>query len=601
MDESKSVSSIASSTAFHTPLSNPLPAGDFIVDLEQLDADLSFHAVSAVDVRVENLNVDIDLSPSPLTDRLTRSGRHRTEDELRFKPILKNVNAYMPSGTVTAILGASGSGKTSVLNTLSHRIEGGRLRTNGCTLYNDNPKLSSVRSAYVMQQDVLLSTLTVRETLRYAAELRLPPPITAEERHKVVEDVILELGLKECANTRIGNSSHKGCSGGEKRRTSLAVQMLANPSLLFLDEVTTGLDASTAFQLMKTLKALARKGRTIIITIHQPRSEIWSLFDNVLLLARGSPVYSGHVNGCLPYFESIGYQLPPFMNPAEYLIDQAAIDNRSPEAEAASSARVQGLIDAWETHLREHRGQEWQVQESNTEEPNEKQDSTLDEAATTAKTHHHAGFARQVNVLARRTFKITWRDPYGMAGSLFEATMMSIVTGWIFLHLDGSLQGIRSREGGIYIASALQSYLVMLYELYRLTSEIQTFDREYGEGIISVSAWILSRRMARLLLEDIPVPLIYSVIFYFMVGLRPLASQFFILFSVVLLTHHIAVNVALVCVAISRDFAVASLIGNMVFTLQSLAGGYFVQPNQIPIWVRWLKVCSPYGYHNKLC
>ena len=592
MNPSKTDGLTPSSKAVHIPPDTTLAADNVEVDVGQHDAELSFRAVDAVDVHVEDLNIDIDLSPSVLTNPFAFLKKRKLEDDVRFKPILQKVAANMPSGTVTAILGASGSGKTSMLNCLSHRIEGGRLRTSGRTLYNGNPNFSSMRSAYVMQQDVLLSTLTVRETLRYAAELRLPRSTTSTERKEVVEEVIMELGLKECANTRIGNSTHKGCSGGEKRRTSLAVQMLANPSVLFLDEVTTGLDASTAFQLMKTLKNLARKGRTIIITIHQPRSEIWSLFDNVLLLAGGSPLYSGSAYDCLPYFESIGYQLPPFMNPAEYLIDQAAVDNRSPEAEAASSSRVRDLVDAWEAHLHEQHDHEKRLQCIDGQGSNDKHVPGDDQAMTTAKTDHHAGFVRQVKILAQRTFKVTWRDPYGMAGSLFEATMMSIITGWIFLQLDGSLQGIRSRQGAVYIAATLQSYLVMIYEIYRLTFDIQTFDREYGEGVISVPAWILSRRTARLLLEDIPVPLIFSIIFYFMAGFRPLASQFFVWFGVTLLMHHIAVNAATVCVAISRDFAVASLVGNMIFTLQSLAGGYFVQPNQIPIWVRWLTVST---------
>ncbi len=150
-----------------------------------------------------------------------------------------------------------------------------------------------------MQQDVLIPTLTVRETLGYAAELRLPPPTTSEERKRVVEEAILELGLKDCANSRICNNMHKGCSGGEKRRTSLAVQMLANLIVLFLDEVTTGLDASTAFQSISTLKTLAMKGRTITCTIHQPRSEIWNLFDQSLLLAAGSPLHSGLAARCV--------------------------------------------------------------------------------------------------------------------------------------------------------------------------------------------------------------------------------------------------------------------------------------------------------------
>ena len=170
-----------------------------------------------------------------------------------------------------------------------------------------------------MQQDVLIPTLTVRETLRYSADLRLPPPTTEEERRRVVEEVILELGLKECADTRIGNHQHKGCSGGEKRRTSIGVQLLSNPSVLFLDEPTTGY-ATSAFQLVRTLKGLAKKGRTIVTTIHQPRSEIWGMFDGLVILTRGSPVYSGKADDSISWFRNVGMELPPFVNPAEFLI-----------------------------------------------------------------------------------------------------------------------------------------------------------------------------------------------------------------------------------------------------------------------------------------
>lgn len=201
---------------------------------------LSFHAVEPVDICVRNLGVSIDVSPSRLNGLMTLMGGRKPKREKVYKSILQDVSADMPSGSLTAIMGGSGSGKTSMLNALSHRLKGGRLETHGSVLFNNHPSLSKIRSAYVMQQDVLLPTLSVRETLTYAAELRLPPPTTRAERSQVVEDVILELGLKECANTRIGNNVHKGCSGGEKRRTSLGVQMLANPSVLFLDEVTTG-------------------------------------------------------------------------------------------------------------------------------------------------------------------------------------------------------------------------------------------------------------------------------------------------------------------------------------------------------------------------
>ena len=303
-------------------VSNSLPAQT----CEDTANNLSLRAVDKVSVAVRKLCVNIDVSPTGLAFFQSSLCSKNDAQPRKTKAILKDVNARMPSGSLTAIIGASGSGKTSILNTLSHRIAKSRQEVSGSITYNESSRLSSIRSAYVMQQDVLLPTLTVRETLRYAAELRLPPLTTPEERRQVVEDVILELGLKECASTRIGNNVHKGCSGGEKRRTSLAVQMLANPSVLFLDEVTTGLDSATAFQLVTTLKSLASKGRTIIMTIHQPRSEIWRLFDHVMLLANGSLLYSGSAPGCLSYFENIGHvmvcksQSYFFSNNAEILL-----------------------------------------------------------------------------------------------------------------------------------------------------------------------------------------------------------------------------------------------------------------------------------------
>ena len=546
--------------------------------------DLSFRPVHAVDIRVKDLNVDIDISPRGLRTVFNRRG-HRNEIEVNN--VLKEVIAFLPNGTLTAIIGSSGSGKTTFLNALSHRIVGNSLKVKGSITYNGKSDLSSIRSAYVMQQDVLLPTLTVRETLIYAAELKLPPPTTSEERRIVVEEVILELGLKDCANTRIGNNIHKGCSGGEKRRTSLAVQMLANPSVLFLDEVTTGLDASTAFQLVSTLKAMAAKGRTIICTIHQPRSEIWDLFDHVLLLARGSPLYSGPSARCLPYFEIQDYFLPPFVNPAEYLIDLAAIDNRTPEAEASSSTRVQNLVKAFNSA-----SEKVLLEVDNVDGNNPK---VLD-GESVLQSRPHLG--HQIKILAQRTLKVTIRDPMGVAGSLFEATTMAIITGWIFLQLDGSLSGIRSREGALYTAASLQGYLILIFECYRLTVDIQLFDREYREGTISVPSFLISRRLGRMFIEDVPVPLMFSVIFYFMVGFRAIASQFFVFFGIVLVMQYIAVSYATLCIAVSRNFAGATLVANMGFTLQSLGCGYFVNANEIPIWVRWLKWCAYVFYSN---
>ncbi|KAB5542470.1 ABC transporter [Coniochaeta sp. 2T2.1] len=547
---------------------------------------ISLDDVDPVDIQIRDLAVTVDTSPSirdpstypdllkSIVTKTNNDGPHTP----KTKTLLHSVSASLRPGTLTAILGGSGSGKTTLLNTVSERITSSpRLTKSGATLVNGTPSstIHSVRHAYVMQQDVLLPTLTVRETLQYSADLRLPAGTSTADRARVVDEVILELGLKECADTRIGNSQHRGCSGGEKRRVSIGVQMLANPSVLFLDEPTTGLDATSAFQLVRTLKGLALKGRTVVITIHQPRSEIWDLFDGLVVLARGSPVYSGSVKECLPWFAGMGFEVPGFVNPAEFVIDIAAVDNRTPELEEESSARVKRLKEAWTEEAARVFG------------PAEKEGVGSVVKSLPIKTS--TPFLRQLTVLTDRSFKVTIRDPMGMAAAIIEAVVMGVVTGYIFYNLSRDQAGIRSREGALYSAAALQGYLFLVFEVYRLTIDIPTFDREHSEGCSDPLPFLLSRRLSRMFTEDIPVPFLYSVIYYFMAGFDRDASKFFIFFSIVLLGQYIAVTCAMTCVVASRNFAGASLISNLVYTLQSVCCGYFIQSNAIPVYVRWLK------------
>jgi ABC-type multidrug transport system ATPase subunit len=541
------------------------------------DHAISLREVDPVSVRLDHLSVSVDESPNAFAKLFSKN--KASTSQRHVKNILDDVSADLPCGTLTAIIGGSGSGKTSLLNQMSGRMKGNRISTSGRTLFNGSEDISSIKSAYVIQQDILLPTLTVRETLTYAAQLRLPSSVTQAERKQLVEEVIAELSLKEAAETRIGNHAHKGCSGGEKRRTSLGVQLLSNPSLLWLDEPTTGLDSTSAYQVVKTLQNLARQGRTIIVTIHQPRSEIWSLFDNVILLTRGSPAYAGSAKDCLDYFAKLGHEMPPFTNPAEHLIDVVSVDNRSEEAEAVAEERVQHIKAAWRQHCGDRLGEKYQ--QNGVAVPDEHNPKTLPQG--------HSGMLQQIRVLTSRTWVVTIRDPMGMFGSLLEAISMAIITGWIFLHVDGSLSGIRSRQGALYNAAALQGYLILLFETYRLTDDIQLFDEEARQGVVSIPAFLISRRFARFFIEDLPVPLIFSVIYYFMVGFRADGGQFLTFFSVILLEHYIAVCFAMVCVAISRNFAGASLVANLAYTLQSMACGYFIQSNTIPIYVRWTK------------
>ncbi|KAL5091533.1 hypothetical protein Trisim1_003135 [Trichoderma cf. simile WF8] len=539
-------------------------------------ANLSLDDVEAVDVQIRGLAISVDTAPSwldPGTYPELFSAGFKTAP--RIKTLLHSVDADLKPGTLTAIIGGSGSGKTTLLNNLAERVVSSRLSQQGLAVFNGQLGVNSVRHAYVMQQDILLPTLTVRETLRYSADLRLPSSTSAEDRERIVEEVIRELGLKECANTRIGNSQHRGCSGGEKRRVSIGVQLLSNPSVLFLDEPTTGLDATSAFQLIRTLKALAQKGRNIITTIHQPRSEIWDLFDNLIILSKGSPVFSGPVSECLPWFKDLGHQLPPFVNPAEFVIDIAAVDNRTPELEAETSTRLESLKAAWRI-------------ESESRFP------ALQGIAEMRRNKHskattHAGFLRQVRILTDRTLKVTYRDPLGMTASILEAIIMGLVIGYLFYNVGRDQAGIRSREGLLYICVGLQGYLILMFETYRLTIDMPTFDRESSEHCVDAVPYILSRRLARLVTEDFPVPFLFSLILYFMAGFDHDAAKFFTFFSISFVNHFACIMCAFTCVVTVRHFPGASLIANFAFTLQSIACGIFIQVDTIPVYVRWLK------------
>ncbi|KAH7361758.1 ABC transporter [Plectosphaerella cucumerina] len=539
---------------------------------------ISLDDVDPVEVTISGLEVTVDTAPSWLEPATyVDLAKQKFNPKPQTKKLIYDVDASLKPGTLTAILGGSGSGKTTLLNTVSERMISSRLSQTGTVLFNGRAGVHSARHAYVMQQDILLPTLTVRETLQYAADLRLPPPTTAEDRKRIVEEVILELGLKECADTRIGNHQHRGCSGGEKRRVSIGVQLLANPSVLFLDEPTTGLDATSAFQLVRTLKNLATKGRTVITTIHQPRSEIWDLFDNLIILTKGSPVYSGAASECLDWFKDADLAVPPFVNPAEYLIDVTAVDTRSPELEAASGQRVNRLKTLW-------------TGRHNKEKTSRSSDSHVAGQIKQSRPRSQAtSYWRQLRMLTDRTFKVTYRDPLGMMAALMEAVLMGLVTGYIFFDLPRDASGIRSRQGGLYTAAGLQGYLVLIFETYRLTIDMPTYDREHTENCVDAIPFLLSRRLARLFTEDIPVPFLFSVIFYFMAGFERDAQQFFIFFAISLLNHYIAMTCAMTCVTTVRHFAGASLIANLIYTVQSMACGMFVQAESIPVYVRWLK------------
>lgn len=244
---------------------------------------------------------------------------------LNGKNILQGIQGICRPGEVTAIMGASGAGKTTFLDILARKNKRGQV--SGDFFVNGEKVSDAVYKnvvGFVDQEDTMLPTLTVHETILNSALLRLPRDMGRAAKEQRVFEVEKELGIHHIRDSLIGSEEGKGrgISGGEKRRVGIACELVTSPSILFLDEPTSGLDAFNAFNVIECLVTLAKTyKRTVVFTIHQPRSNIVALFDRLLLLARGKTVFSGPFTQCQAYFDSIGYECPPGFNIADYLVD----------------------------------------------------------------------------------------------------------------------------------------------------------------------------------------------------------------------------------------------------------------------------------------
>lgn len=246
--------------------------------------------------------------------------------------VVKNAYGYAMPGQSLYIMGASGAGKTSLLNILGDRCP---LRNNaflgGTLLFNDkvpcNQKTFARYAAYVMQDDVLYQYFSVREALTFAARLKLKLP--EFEQDKRIDGILKDLGITHIQNSMIGSAEKKVISGGERKRTSIGVEMITDPSVLMLDEPTSGLDSFKATSIVRLLKSLAdKRGKTIISTIHAPSSEAFYYFDRLILMADGYTVYQGDAgNTCMDYFKSLNmFEVPNFCNPGDFFLKVLAIN-----------------------------------------------------------------------------------------------------------------------------------------------------------------------------------------------------------------------------------------------------------------------------------
>ena len=383
------------------------------------------------------------------------------------------------------------------------------------TFNGAEPSSKVIRSicSYVCQDDdQLLPYLTVRENLRFAAALRLPTHLTRAQKLDQAESVLLKMGLRDCADNLVGSEMVKGISGGEKRRTTIAIQILTDPRILFLDEPTSGLDAFTASSIIEVLRGLANEGRTLVLTIHQTQSDLFKHFSSILLLARGgSPVYAGSGADMLPHFASLGFTCPSTRNPSDFALDLISVNLQTATKEARTREKVRSLIQTWDQARPSLHRQTTHI-------------LTPAELGSLARAMTPLRIA--FPVLLHRSFINFRRNSVAVVARTTQVFAYSVILALFFAPLKSDLESVNARLGFLQEFTPLY-FVGMLQNVAVYPGERDVFDREHDDNAYSVEAFFLQYTLAELPFE-IFTALLFGVLVDLAAGLPRTAKLYFV-------------------------------------------------------------------------
>ncbi|KAJ3412648.1 hypothetical protein HDV05_000398 [Chytridiales sp. JEL 0842] len=520
--------------------------------------------------------------------------------KLPDKEILKGMDGCAKPGEVVAILGGSGAGKTTLLNYLSGRVGVGTMK--GEVLVNGMPRKKAAwrrTTGFVEQIEVMYQNLTVKETLTYAARLRLPSSIPESDKAERVQSVIAELGLTNCQNTRIGDSEVRGISGGEKKRVSIGIELVTNPKILFLDEPTSGLDAFTAVNIVSTISNVAKnpqKKTTVIMTIHQPRTDILQLCDKILLLAGGRTVFFGPLEEALTFFAKLEYPLPPQTNPSDHFLDVVTLDQRSPELQAASMTRIELFANAWEMEKRDSKKMIEMNKLNALDADQDGQVGRLGYLSHSGK--YNSSWLTQFWILLGRNMVDVLRDTATIGATVGQGAIIAIVMGFIFFQLNLEQAGVQNRIGALFFIVVNQTFGTVMPGIVANAGALPIIRRERSAGTYSASAAYLAK-----FISSIPLTLIGSLLLalpvYWMMGLQRDAGRYLTFLVIVLVHSFTAMALGIMIGSGVRNVRVGQVIGPLVVVLFLIFGGQVLNLDSVPVVFRWIQWISIISYSNK--
>ncbi|CAL5387686.1 unnamed protein product [Camellia sinensis] len=575
-----------------------------------------------------------------ITKMLTGGGGPtRSTDTITERTILNGITGKVSPGEILAVLGPSGSGKSTLLNALAGRLQGQGF--SGSVLANNRKLTKPVlkRTGFVTQDDVLYPHLTVRETLVFCSLLRLPNTLSKNEKITMAESVISELGLTKCENTIIGNSFIRGVSGGERKRVSIAHEMLINPSLLILDEPTSGLDSTAAYRLMERMGEMAEKGRrTVVMSVHQPSSRVYRMFDSVLVLFEGRCIYFGKGSEAMTYFHSLGFS-PSFpMNPADFLLDLAnglvcvgAIHKHhqvqwTPTTNT-NPAELRLLRSG--AILPKRRGVCHLEGVSEREKPNIKHSlvasyntllaphvksacmlditTTAPEETLTNASHSHTSreckrsfrssistWFTQFTILFHRSLKERRHEAFDSL-RVFQVLFASLLAGSMWWHSD--VRNIEDRLGLLFFFTVFWGVLPSFNAVFAFPQERAIFMKERASGMYTLSSYFMARIVGDLPMELI-LPTIFITIAYWMASLKPEMGAFLLTLLVLLGYVLASQGLGLALGALIMDAKRASTMVTVTMLAFVLTGGFYV--HKIPSCLAWMKYTSTTYYSYRL-
>ncbi|ETV94683.1 hypothetical protein H310_11663 [Aphanomyces invadans] len=508
-------------------------------------------------------------------DRISYSVRGKAKGPA--KQILQNVSGRSAPGEVTAIMGPSGSGKTTLLDILADRMSTGTIAgtvdVNGKTRKSESFRLMA---SYVSQDDALLGSFSVLETLRYSAQLSVAANVTADERERRVQAAIDDMGLRSCADTIVGDMFRKGLSGGQKRRLSIAIELLKHPTILLLDEPTSGLDSASTLNVMShVLKLSQNQHCTVVCTIHQPSSAIFDLFTNIVLLANGQTVYSGSPTHALDHFASLGHPVPPFTNPSEHYLEliNADFDGAARDTCAFIAHYSQSAMAG---HIQEQLAYDRRSLDSTTDVVNY------------AKNLRPSAF-RQLAVIMHRNSLNNVRNPGVYGVRLVMYAFLSVMVGTMYLYTNKSLV----EDDLVNMLFYVQAFLVFMSVavLPFFIEQRAVFARERANNALNVVSYVMANFVASLP-GIFVIALVSSSIVVSLAGLHAFWSFVLNLF----LSLVVAESLMHVLGATAPHYIMGIANAAGIFGMFMQMEGFMVPAKAIPSYWKWVNTIAFHSY-----